>query len=1096
MGQSWTNKVRRLGMLCAINLSLCLNCFAGVDQGEKKVTLNVVEESCVKVFKQIEKQTKMSFFYSTSDIKLPGKVSLNVVNAALDEVMERILEGTGLEWVYTDNIITIRKKKVVVGGGNGMGSVADSSGNMLTVTGKVTASDGEPIPGATVRVKRTGDGVTTDGEGEFSLPKTRKNDLLLVSSIGYETREIAVRGNSVLIKLNIVVNDLDETVVIAYGTSTKRMLTGSVSRVTSDVISKQPVTDPIIALQGRVPGLYITQSSGIPGSNITVRLRGQNSIANGNEPLYIVDGVPFLSTSLTNSVIGGGATTLSPFSNINPADIESIEVLKDADATAIYGSRGANGVILITTKKGKVGKANFDITTYTGAGKVTRMLDLLNTQQYLEMRHEALKNDGLSTAPDWAHDINGSWDTSRYTDWQKIFIGGTSHVTNGQASVSGGSANTQFIIRGGYHRETTIFPGDFVNKKGSLHAGINHLSNNKKFGINFSSSYLTDKNVIPTYDFTSNIFLPPNAPKLYNSNGNLNWENDTWENPFASLHRKAKSSSTNLISNLNLSYRLFSGLEIKTSLGYNNTTMDQSILTPLSSYSPTNAGLTFLRNNSFATASAKTWIIEPQINYRRSIGKGDLDILFGLTFQETNNSSVAQVAYDFTDDALIENIAAAAGVYVASNNQSLYRYNALFGRINYNWQQKYLINVTARRDGSSRFGPGKQFGNFGAVGLGWIFSKERSIERLLPILSYGKIRASYGTNGNDRLTDYQYLSSYSSYSFPYLGTTGLYPTRIANPFYGWEMIKKLEAGLELGFIKDRILFTINYYRNRTNNQLVGYALPSITGFTSIQANLPAIIQNTGWEFELNTVNFRKNHFAWTSSINLSIPRNKLVSYPNLDGSSYANKYVVGEPLFIYKSYGYTGVDPQTGVYTFEDLNKDGSVTYPQDLKARKQIAQNYFGGLQNSFSYKGLQLDVFFQFVKQTGRVYPSGFGIPGFAINQPVIVLDRWRKSGDKSDIQKFTQTPGQAQQAYTDAVTYSDKVIGDASFIRLKNLSLSYSLPEKLVQKAFIQNCKVYVQCQNLFTITNYEGLDPETQSISLPPLRMFTSGIQLIF
>jgi TonB-linked SusC/RagA family outer membrane protein len=729
--------------LCIINLSLYLSVYATANQGEKKVTLNAKEMPWKEFVKSVQDQTGMTFFYYSKETLLPKKVTLLATAMDLSLLLSRVLEGTDLTWEYQDDIIVLKskKKQPVV-----PALAGDSSINSITVTGKVTAADGTGIPGATVRVKRTGDGVTTDGEGEFSLPKTRKNDLLLISSIGYETREVTVSGNSVLIKLNIVVNDLDETVVIAYGTSTKRMLTGSVSRVTSDVISKQPVTDPIVALQGRVPGLYITQNSGIPGSNITVRLRGQNSIANGNDPLYIVDGVPFLSTSLTNPVIGGGATTLSPFSNINPADIESIEVLKDADATAIYGSRGANGVILITTKKGIAGKANFDINIYTGAGKVTRMLDLLNTQQYLEMRHEALKNDGVNTAPDWAHDVNGNWDTSRYTDWQQMFIGGTSHVTNGQASISGGSTNTQFIIRGGYHRETTIFPGDFVNKKGSLHASINHLSTNQKFSINFSSSYSSDKNIIPTYDFTSNIFLPPNAPKLYDSNGNLNWENDTWENPLASLYRKAKSSSTNLISNLNLSCRPFPGLEIKTSLGYNNTTMDQSILTPLSSYSPTNAGLTFLRNNSFATGSSKTWIIEPQINYRRSIGKGDLDILVGLTFQETNNSSVAQVAYDFTDDALIENIAAAAGVYVASNSQSLYRYNALFGRINYNWLQKYLINVTARRDGSSRFGPGKQFGNFGAVGIGWIFSKERPVEHLLPILSYGKIRASYGTN--------------------------------------------------------------------------------------------------------------------------------------------------------------------------------------------------------------------------------------------------------------------------------------------------------------------------------------------------------------
>jgi TonB-linked SusC/RagA family outer membrane protein len=523
--------------------------------------------------------------------------------------------------------------------------------------------------------------------------------------------------------------------------------------------------------------------------------------------------------------------------------------------------------------------------------------------------------------------------------------------------------------------------------------------------------------------------------------------------------------------------------------------MNQTIQTPATVYYGTPVDL--YRDNLFATSNINTWIIEPQVGYTRRIGNGKLDVLIGTTFQDNTQNSVGQDAYGFSTDAQIPNIAAATNVVIYGSNSSDYRYNAVFGRINYNWQDKYLLNLTARRDGSSRFGPGNQFGNFGAMGIAWIFSKANFIRNKLSFLSFGKLRASYGSTGNDQIPDYQFLSTYSNYSSSntYQGVNGLYPSRIANPFFGWELVKKLEGGIELGFLKDRIILNANYYRNRTGNQLVGQPLPSMVGFTTIQANLPAVVQNSGVELALNTTNINSKKFSWTSSFNLSIPRNKLISFPNLASSNYSNLFAIGKSLFTQSLYHYIEVDPQTGIYTFQDINKDGVIN-SKDRQFLKEISQRYFGGLQNSFSYKGWQLDVFFQFVKQTGRSYITSFSIPGFYnTNQPVYVLNRWVNPGNHTDVQRYLQGASTALTAWGNA-TSSDYIIVDASFIRLKNVALSYSLPSSWQKKAYLQNAKIYIQCQNLFTITSYKGLDPESQGLGLPPLRIVITGIQIGF
>ncbi len=1091
-----TKTLRIMKLTAILLLAACLHISArGVGQ---TLTLHLENAPLQRVFREIERQSGYSFVYGKEQLSRTSAVNISIANADLETVLMLVFKDQPLSYTITGKYIAIRQIPVVPAGDT---SHLPHAAATTDVRGMVYDDDEQPLSGANVTVKGTERATVTDNRGEFQLRRVEEGAILIFSNAGMAAVEIKVSGNGNLrVRLKRSINTLDETVVIAYGTTTRRLNTGSVATLKGEDIAKQPVNNPLEALEGRIPGLLIIQNTGVPGGGMNIRLRGQNSIRpDGNALLYIIDGVPVTATSLTSantssSILAGG----NPLSALNPSDIERIEILKDADATAIYGSRGANGVVLITTKKGNPGKTRVDINFYQGAGGVTKMMSLLSTPDYLKLRHEAFAND--NEAPQFYDvDVNGVWDTTRNTDWQKALIGGTSHMTDAQASVSGGSGNTQFLLNGGYHRQSSVFPGNFAYQKGSTHLNVTHTSSNKKFNAIVNESFVAESNNLPSGDLTSTAMqLPPDAPAPYTADGKINFADGTWPlglSPVYPLAQPYQGNTTNLIADANLSYALLPGLHLRTSLGYTSMTMKETRTFPIASYDPSYTGLTGTAR--FGNSSIRTWIIEPQADYERNFGNSHLNVLIGATFQQDLQQSQTLEGDGYTSDALLGSIRGASAIIIADAGYAQYKYNALFGRIGYTWSGKFLLNLTGRRDGSSRFGPGRQFANFGAAGAGWIFSEEGFIKNGMPFLSFGKLRASYGITGNDKIGDYGYLSTYSPTSYSYQGG-GLLPSRIANPDFSWETNKKLEFGLELGFFKDRILFTGDYYRNRSSNQLVGYSLPAITGFTSIQYNLPAVVQNTGLEFQVNTVNLNRGHFKWTTGLNLTIPSNKLVAYPNIAGSAYANIYTVGQSLRAVKAYHYTGVDPQTGIYQFEDVNKDGMISYPEDLQTRKKITQAFYGGLQNSFTFKGVQLDVFFQFVKQTGGNYLNTgiFSAPGMFGNEPTLVLNGWRHPGDRSSIPIITQDYGSdANSAYSDAVYSSDIGIQDASFIRLKNISLSWDLPAAYAEKMHMQSARIFFQAQNLLTISHYQGLDPESQSLTtIPALRVITAGFKL--
>lgn len=1102
--------------LCVL-LLMSLQVLAFPPAGESQVvSLSFKEAPLQKVFAEIRKQTGYSFAYFEADLAKAKPVSISISNMRVQEALASLFQDQPLTFTIIEKVVVVKQKaEKKISGEQSPREVLPP----IDVRGRVINEEDEPVAGVSVQIKGTNTGTSTDGEGEFVLRNVESDAVLVLSAVNIQRVEAGINGRRYMdVRVKGKTGKLDEVQVIAYGTTSQRLNTGNVSTVKAADIEKQPVQNPLLALQGRVPGLVVTQTTGIANGHVKVRIQGQNSIVdNRSEPLIVVDGIPYPTTlepdgSGSPLSVNDPTKGASPLSFINPADIESIDILKDADATAIYGSRGANGVILITTKKGRVGRAKIDIKMQQGWGKVTRKLDLMNTRQYLDMRYEAIANDGLSITSATNVDLR-LWDTTRYTDWQKVLIGETAQYTTVNAGISGGTNAAQYYIGGTYSRVTDVIPGDMANKSGSMHFSINTASANQKFKMQLSGSYLTNENRLPGVDLTeAALSYEPVAPSLFKVDGSLNWSpntagSSTWDNPLVyTLFNNVRHQTKNLLGSAGLSYLILPGLQVKSTFGYNNLSGSNFRGTPLE-YFPPEDRPTSTRGAFISKTANSSWIIEPQLFYQVKLKAIKIDALAGGTIQKTSNESLRVSASGFTSDLLMESMQAAASTNVSSGRIP-YRYAALFGRLNLNMDNKYILNLNARRDGSSRFGDANKFHNFSSAAAAWIFSEEKWIKQSLPFLSFGKLRASYGITGSDQIGDYQYVSLYttSSTNIPYQGIVALFPNGLSNPHLQWEEVRKLSLGMDLGFLNDRILLNINYGKNECSNQLQILKLPSITGFTGVLTNFPAVVRNTSWEFLLNAAIIRRKDITWSATINVTMPENKLVAFPDIENSSYANGnsgVIVGQPLGVVKAFKYAGIDPATGKGLVYDVHGNPTATPSAATDRTELIATipDFYGGFNNSISYKGFQLDFLFQFTRQMGardqyyfnRISPPGRFQVGRS-NQPVSVLaGRWQKPGDQASMIRFSTTTSVVPRGYGSDAYYTY----DASYIRLKNLSLSWQLPAEWSKKAGMQSARINFQGQNMLTITNYSGLDPETGGgYSLPPLQIWTMGIQLVF
>jgi TonB-linked SusC/RagA family outer membrane protein len=1071
----------------------------------QRININAHDITIDKLFKELKKQTGYSFLYKSGILKDQPTINVEISDATITEVLDKFLKNRPLDYLIIDKSIVIRRKA---------NAPVQENGPMLYV-GKVLNEDKKPLAGVTIKIKGAQIGETVTNErGEFSIFVIAEDAVLQFSYIGYTTQEIPVGKlkSPLVITLKEDISKLDEVQVMAYGQTTRRLNTGDQTTVTAKEIQNYPVGNALTVLQGTVPGMVITQSTGQSGSTYKVVIRGQNGLTTSSDPLYIIDGIPYSGGSYSSqksNYLGSNAQAYDALSFINPLDIESINVLKDADATAIYGSRGANGVILITTKKGKAGDTKIDLNVYSGISDAVTVPQFLNTQQYLQMRREARKNDNQTTFGPSDYDINGTWDTTRYTNWPKLFLGAKGHVTNAQASISGGSNNTSYLVSGNYRNATNvqqlIGKGDQTS---SLHFNLNSSSPNGRFNITFSGGYTYDNNTIPSADLSSSANLAPDAPALYNPDGTLNFQSNTFFNPLLQSKLLAKTTVSNLTSSMNLSYLLAKGLRLQTTLGYNKQSLNEFLGNTLASIYPlyvTTYG--FKGSSNFSYDNKSFWSLEPQLNYSTQISKGTLDVIGGASLQKQSLDAMQLQATGYNTDLLINNIAGGTGVTPVGQgyNAYTYKYSAIFGRANYNWENKYLLNVSGRYDGSSKFGESRQFHLFYATGAAWLFSSEDFVKKALPFLSFGKLRASYGETGNDQIPPYSYLENFSPVTSvnPYQGIPGLLPTNLPNAYLSWETTRKLNFGLELQFLKGRIGVEGNYFINRTDNTLSGTPLSSTTGFTSITQNIAAKVQNKGLDITLNTANIQGRDFTWSSSFTFSRQRNKLLSYPN---ATQAIIQQLNNSVNAFFTNRYAGVNPQTGLYQFYDRNGNIVATPSSsgsDMVHLINTNPDYFGTMSNTFSYKGFSLNVLFRGIKQIGQstfgqVLSSGFLEPGYpGINFPTAVLDRWQKPGDVATYGKYGSTFGTTLFNMLAVNRNVDAYYSDASYIRLQNASLGYQFPKQISGKLHLRNLKVYVLGENLATISGYKFTDPETQNyLKIPPLRTLTFGLQATF
>lgn len=1097
----------------------------------QKVTISGKELTLDKIFRIIRKETGFQFIYDQALLEEAHPVTLSVKDASITDVLALCLKEPGLNFSIRNGAIIIYKEPEIISAPPPATDVSLAVGD---IHGTVMDSTGAPLVGANVIIQGTKTGTYTDNRGHFILHNVDDNAFLVISFTGYEPRVVPVRnGRELHINLRASVQALDEQIVQAYGTTTRRWNVGSISRVTSDDIASQPVVNPLAALEGRVPGLLVTTNSGNPGASFNIQIRGQNTInasPGGNlvldNPLFIIDGVPFapqngsatqlqtvndISSVNTNSTVKG----LSPFNSLNPSDIESIEVLKDADATAIYGARGANGVILITTKRGKASKVSTTGNVYSGINHITRYMHLMNTQQYLKMRHEAFNNDGITPditpyTPGYAPDLL-TLDTTQYTNFVNSLFGRDALINSANFAVSGGSNNTTFFIGAGYDRQTYIYPGSYADNRISGNAGIHHTSGNRRFSIDLSTQYSYDHNNVPGAPSILSAFtLPPDMPSLKNPDGSLRWYYNgvslatilnEFSNPLAYLNQSDNVQVYNQNSNLQLSYMLLPGVTARISMGYSNFTSNEYAIDPASAQSPYYPPY---RTATASNSNSYTWIIEPQLNYVHTFGRGRLNILLGNTDQKSASSNLQATGTGYTSDQLLGTIYNTTSV-TATQTYTPYKYSGSFGRINYIYDNRYIIDATGRIDGSSRFMPGKQWGKFGAIGAGWIFTEEKWMKDALSALSFGKIRGSYGTAGNDNVGNYQYVSNWQTQSSGYVygGSIGYIPQNLDNPNYSWSITKKLDLGIETGWFGNRLLFSATWFRDRSANQLIQYNLPAQTGFQNVTKNFQAVLQNTGWEFSVSSNNIKKKSFTWTTTANLSIPRNKLIAFPGLAASSYGYYYAIGRPISTVLGYKYAGINDTTGVYQFYTTKGDRTYTPSAFNKDNMFVLGNpdpkFYGGLRNTITYKGFGLDIFLEFRKQRGYNYVNSINNPfGYMTNLPVDALNAWTGPGSHAPYQALTSQSystlaGTVWQYYRNSTaTYSD-----ASYIRLKTLGLSYSLNSKWLKMAKMNNFKVFINAQNLLTITKYKGNDPESQSYyGTPPMRTLVGGVNFNF
>jgi TonB-linked SusC/RagA family outer membrane protein len=1095
---------------------------------QKRISLNIDNQEIRQVLTAIEKQAKVRFAYRPRLIPTDQKVSLVASNEPLAEVLHKLTSPLRLKYEVTGQQIILSPETTPPPTGLVPRSVSLPVDRQ--VSGRVTDENNTGLPGVSVVLKGTQRGTTTNSDGQFQIdvPETG-SPLLVFSFVGYVSQEVAVGSQS---KINVSLlpenKALNEVVVVGYGTVKKRDLTGAVSSIGTTELKAQPISSFNQALQGRVAGVQITNASNAPGGGITVRVRGGNSISANNDPLYVIDGFP-----ITNPAPASGAGNSSLFPNplatINPNDIESIEVLKDASATAIYGSRGANGVVLVTTKRGKEGKSTVDFEAYYGVQQITKMLDLVTAEQHTAAKNEQLRNLGFAER---YGNPNGAYpkppaEYGEGTNWQKEIFQ-AAPIQNYQLSFSGGNEKLRYLVSGNYfNQDGIVITSNFKRYTSRINLDA-HISNRLKVGSNFTVSRSLNNSVneigaggvvgaAVSVSPASPVFAADGTYQLLNVGPGSGFS--TFANPVAVARTSTNLlTSDRVLGNIFGEVQIMEGLSARISVGADILNTRRNIF-----YTPQ----TLLASNvngygSNGTSSNLNLLNENIITYTKSIREHAFDVVGGVTFQSNREERTYVEAQDFPNFTLgANNLGLADKPLPPSGSVQEWGLNSYLGRVNYRFKDRYLFTVTGRIDGSSRFGVNNKYGFFPSGAFAWRVSDESFLSSSKAISDL-KLRVSYGITGNDGIGLYNSLSQYST-GRTVFGDQQVLMTqasRIANPDLRWEKTAQFDVGFDLGLLNNRFQITADYYIKTTTDLLLGVQLPATTGFTSVTRNIGSL-ENRGFELGITTVNV-DGPFKWTTNGNISFNRNKVLKLNDAEqflvSSTFGsgNSIVrVGESVGSFFGNVFDGIWQTTdeikaagaiartgdlpGALRYRDLNSDGIFNEASDRQILGNGLPDYIFGVTNTFTYRGFDLAIFFQ-------------GVQG---NQ----IHNWaRRSMDTSDpsnailkslyegawrADRPSQTlPSLRQWRPTNTNSY---YIEDGSFIRLKNLSLGYQLP---VSSRLLSKIRVYVSGQNLLTFTKYRGFDPEVNSdfnsntsygvdiFAYPAARTYTLGANLTF
>lgn len=1079
----------------------------------QSINFNGKNVALEKVFAAVESQTDYVFLYKATALSVAKPVTITARGIDLGAFLNKVFENQSLTYKIIDKNILVSQKESRPAVASPPVDTVPAKQESITVY--VYSSGYTPLVSATISNLTDKRNYLTAGNGSVQVPM-KVGDQMRISYIGYvdhlfKITEPIFAARAYNTELVLSENKLDEVQVTVLGTTNKRIGTANIATVKASDIERQPVVNVLDAIAGRVPGLRISQSANTAGAR-KVELRGRN-VLNENmftDPLYVVDGLPIATLSVNplgagTPVSGGYSTTESPLYMINPLDIESVDVLKDADATALYGSRGANGVIIITTKKGKPGPTRFNVSYSKVFSGVQRYMDMMNTEQYLAVRREAMLNDAVLPTRDNAPDLT-IWDPKAYTDWQRVFFK-NEQSNDVQLSVEGGLLQNTYRVSVGYTSTTEMYNQGRGNDRLTVGLSFNHRSPNGKLMVELSSnSTYSNNETAATLDFYS---LAPNAPGIYDENGQYNFE--PYRNQYGSIYpfRDIKNWGENQTlksqTNVGFTYEIFKDLTAGVRFSGEFFSNKSGYYMPKAGKDPMYFPMSMA---IFGNGSGKSLLVRPSINYVKLFGGARVSASLAADYSYADQDVITTIAMMFSNDNLIKSYSNAQ-VLQAMNNYAQLKVASLLATVAFDWENKYIVSLNGRRDGSSRFGDGARFGNFGSAGVSWVLSNEEWFKNAgMDWFSFAKIRSTYGVMGNANVGDYQYLSRWSNIPTGILDKLPDYDDQTiytliqpVNQKYSWSSASKFEVGARVGFFNSTVNIEGNFYINRDGKQLTSITTPAFTGFASVVGNWPAVIRNRGVELMLDGTILNTKTWGLTARFQVSKNNNTLVAFEGLEDSPYKDMYRIGTSVTA-KSYShYIGINPMKGTPEFEDYNGDGakpvgisSTNFPDtELDDHYRVVDlnpKYFGGMGFRVDFKRvLSLDAQFSFENSlvADQLNNLGYGNQANMVMYKEVQDRHWQQPGDKALYTKYSTFN-------SGGFSGSDAYYAKGAYVSLDNLSLSYMLPAAWLKKVGMTQGTVSVNSSKIFKFSQYRMSDVELGTT--PQIRRIAANLRLSF